>query len=47
MSKSITTFVALGFVALVSACGGGQQEEIVFVEPDPVIAEPIFNGKIK
>ena len=32
MSKSIKALVALGFVAIVAACGQ-QEEEVVIVEP--------------
>ncbi|WP_298292812.1 hypothetical protein [uncultured Litoreibacter sp.] len=41
MSKSIKAIVALGFVAIVAACGGQQEEEVVIVEP--VVEEPTFN----
>ena len=41
MSKSIKAIVALGFVAIVAACGGQQEEEVVIVEP--VVEEPAFN----
>lgn len=45
MSKSIRYVVVLGLTALVSACGNNaQEEEIVFVEPDFVVAEPV-SGK--
>lgn len=42
MSKSIKAIVALSFVAIVAACGGQQEEEVVIVEP--VTAEPV-SGK--
>jgi hypothetical protein len=41
MSKSIKAIVALGFVAIVAACGGQQEEEVVIVEP--VVEEPTFS----
>ncbi len=39
MSKSIKAIIALGFVAIVAACSGQQEEEVVIV--DPVSADPI------
>ncbi|GFE65682.1 hypothetical protein [Litoreibacter roseus] len=33
MSKSLKALIALGFVAIVSACGGAEEEEVVIVEP--------------
>lgn len=42
MPKSIKAIVALGFVAVVAACGGQQEEEIVIVDP---IVEEIPVGK--
>ncbi|WP_281177777.1 hypothetical protein [Litoreibacter arenae] len=41
MSKSIKALAALGFVAVVAACGGQQEEEVVIVEP--VQQEPVYN----
>lgn len=41
MSKSIKTIIALGFVAVLAACGGQQEEEVVIVEP--IEAEPVSN----
>lgn len=42
MSKSIKALVALGFVAIVSACGGSSaEEEIVIIEP--IQSEPVSN----
>lgn len=45
MSKSIKAVIALGLVAVVAACGSNNsaQEEIVIVEPAPVVAEPVYN----
>lgn len=45
MSNSIKGVVALGFVALVAACGGQQEEEFVVIEPAPVTEEPTHTGK--
>ncbi len=45
MSKSIKSFAAFGLLAVVAACGAARTEEVVFVEPDPVVAEPVFQGK--
>lgn len=39
MSKSIKAIIALGFVAVLAACGSAEEEEIVIVEP--VEAEPV------
>ena len=39
MSKSIKAIIAVGFVAIVAACGGVEEEEVVIVEP--VAAEPV------
>lgn len=34
MSKSIKAIIALGFVAVVAACGGSSnEEEVVIIEP--------------
>lgn len=41
MSKSIKVIAALGLVALVAACGGQAEEEIVVIEP--VVEEPTYN----
>ena len=43
--KKVYAIVALSLAALVSACGGSTQEEIVIVEPAPVFAEPVSRGK--
>jgi hypothetical protein len=45
MSKTIKSVVALGFVAIVAACGGQQEEEFVVVEP--ITTEPVETGKYK
>lgn len=39
MSKSIKVVTVLGLVLLAAACA--QQEEVVVVEPEPVMAEPV------
>ena len=43
------TLLAFGLVAGLAGCfsSQAQQEEIVFVEPEPVAAEPVFTGKYK
>lgn len=42
MSKSIKAILAVGLVALVAACGQ-QEEEVVMVEPEPIMAEPTMS----
>ncbi len=46
MSASIKLIALIGFVATLSACGG-QEEEVIFVEPEPISTEPEFTGKYK
>ncbi|WP_268892418.1 hypothetical protein [Profundibacterium mesophilum] len=41
MSKSIKFVMALGLVAFAAACA--QEEEVVYVEPTPIVAEPTFS----
>lgn len=41
MSKSIKALVALSLVAFVAACAA--EEEVVYVEPEPVVEEPTYN----
>ena len=41
MSKSITAFVALGLLTLVAACQ--QEEEVIMVEPEPIMEEPVMS----
>ena len=41
MSKSIKAIIALGFVAIVAACGGADEEEVVIIEP--IQSEPVSN----
>ncbi len=43
MSNSIKALLALSLVAFVAACAGQQEEEVVYVEPTPVEAEPTYN----
>ncbi|EBA02335.1 MAG: hypothetical protein P8Q99_06215 [Paracoccaceae bacterium] len=47
MSKSIVSIFALGLLVTLAACSSGTQEEIVFVEPEVVVAEPVYAGKYK
>lgn len=47
MSKLVKSLVLVGFVGTLASCGGSTTEEVVFVEPDPVLAEPIYTGKYK
>ena len=42
MSKTVKTLVAVCLVAFTAACAG-QQEEVVYVEPEPVVAEPVYS----
>ncbi len=46
MSKYLQFFALAGFVGLVAACGGNE-EEFVVVEPEPISTEPTFTGKYK
>jgi len=43
MSRYIKSLLALGLVAGVAACGSPapEQEEIIFIEPAPIVAEPV------
>lgn len=47
MSKLINGLALVGFVGVLASCGGSTTEEVVFVEPDPVVAEPVYTGKYK
>ncbi len=40
MSKTIKAFVVLGLVTLAAACAQ-QEEEVVIVEPEPIMEEPM------
>ena len=41
MSKSIKAIIAIGLFTVVAACS--QQEEVVVVEPEPIVEEPMFD----
>lgn len=41
MSKSITALLALGLLTFVAACA--QEEEVIFVEPEPIMEEPVMD----
>ncbi len=45
MSRYIKALLALGLVAGVAACAAPapEQEEIIFIEPAPIVAEPTYN----
>ncbi len=43
MSNGIKLIMALGILAIAGACAPRQQDDVVFVEPAPVVAEPTFN----
>ncbi len=45
MSKSIKIVLTLGLVAFVAACGQ-QEEEVVFVDPEPITTDT-STGKYK
>jgi len=47
MSKSIRMFGVLSLVVLAAACGRNNQEEVVFVNPEPISIEPVQTGKFK
>ncbi len=42
MSKTYKLVLALGLVAFAAACAQ-QEEEVVYVEPEPVMEEPTLN----
>lgn len=46
MSQAIKLLALAGVVALLSACGG-TQEEYVIVDPEPISVEPTYTGKYK
>ncbi len=46
MYRNVKIASMLGLVALAAACTP-RQEEVVFVEPETVVAEPVFTGKYK
>jgi len=43
MSRFVRAFLALGLVAGVAACAApaAEEEEIIFIEPAPIVAEPV------
>ncbi len=43
MSKSIALVCALVSATFVAACGTPQQDEVVYVQPAPIVAEPVYN----
>jgi len=45
MSKSVKLVLSIGLVAFIAACA--QQEEVVYVEPEPISVEPVYTGKYK
>ncbi|MCR9126706.1 MAG: hypothetical protein NXH82_11320 [Rhodobacteraceae bacterium] len=48
MSKSIKFFAMAGILLTVAACAGTQQEEeFVYIEPEPISVEPVYTGKYK
>lgn len=46
MSKTVKLVMAFGLVGFMAACAQ-QEEEVVFVEPEPITAEPVYTGKYK
>lgn len=47
MSNFIKSVLALGLVAVVSACAQQPEDEYVVVEPEPITTEPAPTGKYK
>ncbi len=45
--SSTKIILSLCMVAFVAACGGGAQEEVVYVEEPAVTTEPVYTGKYK
>ncbi|MBM9594161.1 hypothetical protein [Roseitranquillus sediminis] len=43
MSSTAKICAALSAVAFIAACAPRQQEEVVYVDPAPVAAEPTYN----
>ncbi len=43
MTKKLKIVTTLVFATMISACAGQQEEEIVIVEPAPIIFEPTSN----
>ncbi|WP_172296956.1 hypothetical protein [Pseudoruegeria sp. HB172150] len=46
MAKSVKIVLAFGLVAFAAACAQ-QEEEVVYVEPEPITTEPVYTGKYK
>lgn len=46
MSNTLKFVLALGLVGFVAACGQ-QEEEPVFIDPEPITVEPVQTGKYK
>ena len=44
MSNIIKLAVLVGIVGTISACGRSDSDEVVIVEPSPIVAEPV-SGK--
>ena len=40
MSKTVKTLVAVCLVAFTAACAA--EEEVVYVDPTPVVSEPVY-----
>lgn len=45
MSNIIKSVLALGLVAVVSACAQQAEDEYVVVDPEPITTEPVSTGK--
>lgn len=45
MSRIVKALLALGLVAGVAACAAPapEQEEIIFIDPAPIVHEPVYN----
>jgi len=46
MSKSVKLVLSLGLVAFIAACAQ-QEEEVIYVDPEPISVEPVYTGKYK
>ncbi len=46
MSNGIKLVLSLGLVGFIAACAQ-QEEEVVYVEPEPITVEPVYTGKYK
>ena len=42
MSKSIKAFIAISLLTVAAACAQ-QSEEVIVVDPEPIMEEPTFN----